>query len=119
MKKIIATVLFGLISCADKKLFEKKYTFDDIEVTQYAISLITSIHDHLDVTKDGETEERILKVNSGNIDSVFLVKDTLVIKTTRNPVVYEKKERAFNYFIKLDSVPAVVNDTIYGYPVTK
>jgi len=120
LKKIISILpVFLLLSCADKKLIEKKYKLRDIEVTQYAISLITSIHDHLDVTKDGETIERILKVNSGDIDSVFLVRDTLVVKTKRWPVIYDKKDKAFNYFIKIDSVPHVVEDTIYGGPIAK
>ena len=106
-------MLLGLISCDDKKLFQKKNSLGDIEVTQYAISLITSTHDHLDVSKNGEIEERILKVNSGDIDSVFLVKDTLLIKTVRHPVIYDKKDRAFNYLIKIDSLQKAVNDTIY------
>jgi hypothetical protein len=71
------------------------------------------------VTKDGETIERILKVNSGDIDSVYLVQDTIVVKTQRWPVIYEKKDKAFNYFIKVDSASHAVRDTIYGYPGTK
>jgi hypothetical protein len=119
LKKILPILLL-LLSCSDvnDKLVEKKYKLGDIEVTQYEISLITSAHDHLDVTKDGKTIERILKVNTGAIDSVFLVKDTLVVKTSRWIVIYEKKDKAFNYFIKIDSAPHIVEDTIYGYPVT-
>ena len=74
------------------------------------------MHDYVDVTKDGETKH-ILKVNRGDIDTIFLLQDTLVVKTIRRPVVYEKKDKVFGYFIKIDSIPTVVNDTIYGYPV--
>lgn len=113
MKKILPVLLL-LLSCSDvdDKHVEKKYKLGDIEVTQYEISLITSAHDHLDVTKDGKTIARILKVNTGEIDSVYLLQDTLVIKTSRWPVIYEKKDRAFNYFIKIDSAPHIVEDTI-------
>jgi hypothetical protein len=119
LKKILPILLL-LLSCSDvdDKHVEKKYKLRDIEVTQYEISFITSTHDYLDVIKDGKTVERILKVNYGDIDSVYLLQDTLVIKTGRWPVIYETKDKAFNYFIKIDSVPHIVEDTIYGYPVT-
>jgi len=54
-----------------------------------------------------------------DIDSIYLVQDTLVVKTQRRPVIYEKKDKAFNYFIKIDTVPHVLKDTIYGNPITK
>ena len=104
MKKIVPILLFVLLSCSDKKLNERKSTLDDLEINRYQISLITSIHDHVDVTKDGETEH-ILKTNTGDIDTILLVQDTLVIKTKRRPVIYEKKDKVFNYFIRIDSVP--------------
>ena len=106
-------LLFVLLSCADekpKKLNEKKSTIGILEINRYQISLITSIHDHVEVTKEGKTEH-ILKVNTGDIDTIFLVKDTLVIKTIRQPIIYEKKDKVFNYVIKVDSVPIVVYDT--------
>lgn len=99
-------LLFALLSCADKKLHEKKSSIGNLEINQYEISLITSVHDHVDVTKEGETEH-ILKVNTGDIDTIFLLHDTLVIKTVRHPIVYEKKDEVFNYVIKVDSTPIV------------
>jgi hypothetical protein len=105
-------------SDADKKLNEKKSTLGDLEINQYQISLLTSIHDHVDVSKNGKTEH-ILKVNTGDIDTIFLVVDTLVVKTVKRPVIYEKKDKVFNYFIKIDSTPTIINETIYGYPVSK
>jgi hypothetical protein len=107
LKKIIPVLLFALASCGDdlKKLNERKSVIGDLEINRYQISLITNIHDHVDVTKDGKTEH-IIKVNTGDIDTIFLVQDTLVIKTVRHPVIYEKKNTIFNYLIKIDSVPA-------------
>lgn len=90
------------MSCNDKKLNETKSTIGDLEINRYQVSLITSVHDHVDVSKDGETEH-ILKTNTGDINTMFIIKDTLVIKTGRRPVIYEKKDKAFNYFIKIDS----------------
>ncbi|NII24841.1 hypothetical protein HB364_07120 [Pseudoflavitalea sp. X16] len=112
MKKIMPILLFVLLSCADetKKLNERKSTIGDLEINRYQISLISSLHDHVDVTKDGRTEH-IIKVNTDNIDTIFLVKDTLVIKTVRQPVIYEKKDKVFNYLIRIDSMPAAFNDT--------
>ena len=100
-----------LFSCGDKKLDEKKTIIGDLEINRYQISLITSIHDHVEVTKNGETEQ-ILKVNTGDIDTIFLVQDTLVIKTFRRPVIYEKKDKVFNYSIRIDSVRVIINDTM-------
>jgi hypothetical protein len=113
LKRGLPILLFVLLSCVDKKLNERKFKFGNIEISRYQISLITSIHDHVDVIKDGETEH-ILKVNTGNIDTILLINDTLLIKTFRHPVIYEKKDKVFKYFIKIDSMPSLVNDTIYG-----
>lgn len=117
MKKILPILLF--LSCSDgyKKLNEKKSIIGDLEINQYQISLLTSLRDHVDVSKNGRTEH-ILKVNTGDIDTIFLVVDTLIIKTVRRPVIYEKKDKVFNYFIKIDSTPTIINDTIYGYPIS-
>ncbi len=71
-----------LVSCNNdelKKLQEKRSTIGDLEINRYQISLITSIHDHVDVTKDGKTEH-IIKVNTGDIDTIFLVQDTLSLR---------------------------------------
>jgi hypothetical protein len=106
------------LSCRDKKLFEKKFRIGDLEISCYQISSITSVQDHVHVTKDGETEH-ILNIGCRDIDTIFLKKDTLVIKTVRWPGMYEKKNKVFNYFLKIDSIPAIVNDTIYGYPIAK
>lgn len=106
LKKIIPVLLVALVSCSDdfKKLKERRSTIGDLEINQYEISLITSAHDHVDVTKDGKTEH-IIKVNTGDIDTIFLVRDILIIKTVRHPVIYEKKNSIFNYLIKIDSMP--------------
>jgi hypothetical protein len=107
LKKIIPLMLFASVSCGNnfKKINERRSAIGDLEINQYQISLISNIHDHVDVTKDGKTEH-IIKVNTGDIDTIFLVQDTLVIKTVRHPVIYEKKNTIFNYLIKIDSVPA-------------
>jgi len=115
MKKISPLLLLFFLSCDDKKLNERKFTLGNLEVDRYQISLLTSIHDHVDVTKDGATEH-VLKTNTGNIDSIYLLKDTIVVKTSRWPVIYEKKDKVFGYFVKIDSVPHIIEDTIYGYP---
>ena len=101
--------MFVLLSCADKKLNLRKSTIGDLEINRYQISLITSIHDYVDVTKEGETES-IIKTNTGDIDTIFVDQDTIVIKTVRRPLIYEKKDKIFNYFIRIDSVPVVVNE---------
>ena len=97
MKKIIPVLLFALVSCGDdfKKLKERRSTIGDLEINQYENSLISNTHDHVDVTKDGKTEH-IIKVNTHDIDTIFLVQDTLVIKTVKHPVIYEKKNTMFN-----------------------
>jgi hypothetical protein len=87
MKKISPLILLVFFSCNDKKLNERKSTPGDLEISRYEVSLLTSVHDHVDVTKDGKTEH-ILKTNTGDIDSIYLLKDTLVIKTLKSPVVY-------------------------------
>ena len=95
-----------LLSCADadthKKLNERKFKIGELGINRYQISLITSAHEHVDITKDGKTEH-ILKANIGDLDTILLVKDTLIIKTYRQPVIYEKRDKVFNYFIKIDS----------------
>jgi hypothetical protein len=118
MKKISPLILLVFFSCSDKKLNERRSTLEDLEISRYEVSLLTSVHDHVDVTKDGKTEH-ILKTNTGDIDSIYLLKDTLVIKTLRRPVVYEKKDKVFGYFVKIDSIRRVVEDTIYGIRVNK
>ena len=112
MKKLALLLLFvALFSCGGKKLNERRSTIGDLEINRYQISLITSIHDHVEVTKNGETEQ-ILKVNTGDIDTILLVQDTLVIKTIRRPVIYNKKDKVFGYLIKIDSVPVVIRDSM-------
>ena len=110
LKTIIPVLLFALASCGDdeKKFNERRSLIGDLEINRYRTSLISNTYDHVEVTKDGKTEH-ILKVNTGDIDTIFGVQDTLVIKTVRHPVIYEKRNNVFNYLIKIDSLPAAVN----------
>jgi len=103
-----------LWSCGDKKLDRKKWVAGDLEIDRYQVSRITSLYEQVDVTKDGETVQ-ILTARPGDIDSIFLSHDTLVIQTVRHPDITKDKDRVFNYTIEIDSIPPVINDTIYGY----
>jgi hypothetical protein len=108
MKKLLPIVALLFFSCGyyeEKKLRQRKFKIGDLEINRYHISLITSGHDHVDLSKGGETVH-ILKVNEGGIDTLIVVKDTIFVKTERHPIIYKKADTALGYYIKIDSLPS-------------
>ena len=86
-----------------KKLNLKTVENKEILVETYNISEITTIHQFIDITnKRWHKVERIFEANDNTVDSIFIKKDSLFLRTTyRNPIVYDLASIKFGYKIIL------------------
>jgi hypothetical protein len=101
---ILFLVLISFASCllVDKHLHEKIFKGGDITAKWYQISTITNMHDFVDIERYGWTR-RIAKFNTGDIDSVSIKGDTVLIYTEPHPIVYELMAKILECYIKIDS----------------
>lgn len=97
------SVLF-LTSCAlpRTKLHEKIFKANDITVSWYQISEITTVHDFVDITRWGHTKN-IMEANLDIINSILINGDTVIIKVNRDQTIYSLAARTLGSFVRLDS----------------
>ena len=101
---ILGSYIFLFTSCQDqaKKLDEKKISANDIIISWYRISAITTIHDFVDITRWGHTKN-IMKANTDGIYEILIKGDTVIIRTTQDLLVYELAAKTLNCYIQQDS----------------
>lgn len=87
-----------------KKLDERKIRNSEIEINWYRTSSITTIHEHVEVSKSGEIK-KIAELNEGGIEQIKLSSDTIIILTTGTGLFYQLEEQVFNYIVLLDTIP--------------
>lgn len=104
MKAILRFSLAALllISCTDKHLDKKTFTRNDITVSWYRISRITTIHDYVDVERFGHVKN-IMEANTDGIYDILIIKDTIVIQITPGLVIYKLAAKTLNCYIKIDT----------------
>lgn len=97
-------LLISFASC-DKRLNEVTVKNNDIEVTKYEISEISTVHDFIEVKK-GNSAMKVMEANSNGFADIIISHDTIVIQYLPN-VVYYIADKAFDYKIKLDTTISV------------
>jgi len=108
--KISGTVLIAIFvsSCNFmngelKKLDEKKIGNNEIEINWYRTSSITTIHEHVEVSKSG-TITKIAELNEGGIKQIKIESDSIIIETKGTGLFYQLDKEVYNYSIVLDTV---------------
>ena len=92
----------GLLSCEEAHLNERTYEKNGITASSYQISLITSMHDYVDISRWGFTEN-VFKCSVDHIYDILIDKDTVVIRTREDPYVYKVTGKTLWTYIKIDS----------------
>jgi len=85
-----------------KKLNVKTIKNTEIQILWYDISTVTTIHEHVEVSKDGQTQ-KIAELNQGGITRIYIHQDTIHLQT-KGGLFYQLDEKAFNYTIVLDTI---------------
>lgn len=80
---------------------------DDIEVTKYEISEISTGHDFIEVKK-GASTVKVMEANSHGFTDMIITNDTIIIKYMPT-VVYMFVDNAFGFKIKLDTTISIDN----------
>jgi hypothetical protein len=86
-----------------KALDSKIIQNNEINIHWYATSSITTIHEHVEVSK-AEKTQKIAELNQGGIDSIYIHQDTIHIETNGNGLFYTLDKSVFNYTIVLDTI---------------
>lgn len=86
-----------------KKLDLKSINNDDIEILWYYTSSVTTIHEHVEVSKAGKTH-KIAELNQGGIQKIHIDQDTIYIETNGNGLFYSLEPKIFDYTIVLDTL---------------
>ena len=73
-----------------------------IDVHWWTTSTITTIHEHVEVVKDGEVR-KISELNAGGIDSIGISGDSIVVYSGGG-LFYQLEDTAFGYRVVLDTV---------------
>lgn len=92
----------GLLSCEEAHLNERTYEKNGITASSYQISLITSMHDYVDISRWGHTE-MVFKCNADRIYDVLIDGDTAIIRTQEYPLAYKLTSLTLGTYIKIDS----------------
>jgi hypothetical protein len=95
---------FCFISC-DKRLKEFTVKTNDIEVTKYEISQITTAHDFIEVRKDNSAMT-VAETNAYGFADIIIRQDTIIIQYLPT-VFYRIVDNAFGYKIKIDTTISV------------
>ena len=102
MKNLIYSlgIISFFVSC-ESRLDKFTVENDDIEVTKYTISEITTMHDFVEVVK-GDSAITVLETEAQDFANIVISGDTIIIESLpMNP--YEFVDYAFGYRIKLDT----------------
>lgn len=110
MKPLTPALLFislfvscSLLSCDDEvHLHERIYKGNGVTASVYQISLISSMHDYVDISRWGHTE-MVFKCNADYIYDVVIDGDTVIIRTQEQPLVYKLTSKALGTYIRIDS----------------
>ena len=86
-----------------KKLDEKKIRNSEIEINWYRTSSITTIHEHVEVSKSGAVK-KIAELNEGGIEQVKIKSDSIIIETKGTGLFYQLDKEVFNYTIVMDTI---------------
>ena len=86
-----------------KKLDEKKIGNNEIEINWYRTSSITTIHEHLEVSKSGTTK-KIAELNEGGIERIIIKSDSIIIETKGGGLFYKLNKEVFDYTIVMDTI---------------
>ena len=104
-RKILISIILVLLvfSACDKKLRLHAIENDKILLEQYEISTITTVHQYCDITnKRWNKTERIFEANQGDITSVEIKNDSIILETDlQNNVIYDLAAIKFGYKIIL------------------
>lgn len=85
-----------------KHLDEKQYKGRDFTVTWYRTSSITTVHDHVELSRWKYTDE-IMECNEGNIYDIAIANDTITIRATTGILIYDLEAIKNGCYIKVDS----------------
>jgi hypothetical protein len=104
--KIAACLLifcFLIDSCTNRThLREKVIENNGITVRWYQISSITTIHEFVDIQRDGWTHN-IMEANDAVIENVVINRDTVIIKATPGRPIYSLSSYVQRTYIRLDT----------------
>lgn len=92
-----------------KRLDEKVIQDGNIEVHWWTTSSISTMHEHVEVVKDGKTR-KISELNAGGIRDIRISRDTIIISTSGTWWFYQLDDSAFGYTVDLDTVPTKAPD---------
>ena len=84
-----------------KRLDEKVIQDEHIEVHWWTTSSITTIHEHVEVVKEGETK-KISELNAGGIKSIEIRNDSILIHSGGG-LFYQLDDSVFGYRVVLDT----------------
>jgi len=87
-----------------KRLDEKVIQNEDIEVHWWTTSSISTMHEHVEVLKDGEAR-KISELNAGGIHDIVIRHDSIIISTSGTGLFYQLDDSVFGYRIDLDTIP--------------
>jgi hypothetical protein len=112
MQPRLTFISLGLVLCVScspfgvplKRLDEKVIQGGDIEVHWWTTSSITTMHEHVEVIKDGETR-KISELNTGGIHDIVIRRDSIIISTSGTGLFYQLDDSVFGYTIDLDTIP--------------
>lgn len=105
-KEVIVSVLL-FASCVPsfdvplERLDEKVIQGDDIDVHWWTTSSITTIHEHVEVVKDGEVM-KISELNAGGIDSIGIQARSVIIYSSGG-LFYQLDDSVFGYRVVMDT----------------
>jgi len=104
--KVTPTILLLILtisSCTNKKLDLVTIEKDDVIIEKYTISLITSMHDYVDLTdKHSRETTTIYKANSDELIDVRVHNDTIFLHTKFDDMhYYELAAVKYGYTIKV------------------